>query len=99
MNGTVSGADSDWKWVLQGAIDLVQLEQQREDPVSAHRQLKQYRQYYHPPRRIANQACPDSKSLFISDVLRKIRQCDIYVVVVVVIGVFYAFISFFFSKL
>lgn len=81
------GSDSDKKWVLQGAIDLVQMEQQREDPMSAHRQLKQYRQYYHPPRRIANQTFPDGKCLLILDMLRKIRQSNIYVMVAVVRGV------------
>lgn len=38
----------------QGAIDMVQMEQQHVDPAAARRQLKQYRQYYHPPKRIAN---------------------------------------------
>lgn len=38
---------------LQGAIDMVQMEQQRVDPAAARRQLKQYRQYYHSPKRIA----------------------------------------------
>ena len=43
--------------MVQGAIDLVQMEQQRVDAAAARRRLRRYRQYYHPPKLLATENC------------------------------------------